>query len=140
MAIKKLNPTHLPANLKTIRRRWALNQEQLAGLLGLQSKGNAAAVISNWERGLNQPGLDYLLRLQDLTQLDLNRLLRSALTLEDLPGRPVRQRPYLLPAEEPLPRVEEPAVPYGDLYDYRRLVARVRELTERVERLEGRNG
>jgi len=87
-----LKPTHLPANLKTIRRRCALNQEQLADLLGLQSKGNPAAVISNWERGLNQPGLDYLLRLQDLTQLDLTRLLRSALTLEDLPGRPKGRR------------------------------------------------
>ncbi len=82
-----MKTSHLPANLKTIRRRWALNQEQLAGLLGLQSKGNPAAVISNWERGLNQPGLDYLLALQDLTQLDLNRLLRSVLTLDDLPGR-----------------------------------------------------
>ncbi len=131
---------HLPQNLKTIRSRWRLSQEEMAGLLRIESKGSKPAVVSNWERGINNPGIDYLLRLQDIARVDLNRLLRSYLAFEDIPPQPVLEKPYPLPEEQAPPRVREPVTPYGELYDYRELVRVVKTLQERVAKLENGNG
>lgn len=134
---KKVQTAYLPQNLKTIRTRWRLSQEEMADLLRIESKGSKSAVVSNWERGVNNPGIDYLLRLQDIAQVDLNRLLRSFLSFEDIPPQPVLEKPYPLPEEQAPPQMREPVTPYGELYDYRELVRVVRALEKRVEKLEG---
>jgi len=131
---------YLSQNLKTIRNRWRLSQEEMAGLLRIESKGSKSAVVSNWERGINNPGIDYLLRLQDIARVDLNRLLRSYLAFEDIPPQPVLEKPYPLPGDRPPQQVREPETPYGELYDYRELVRVVKTLQEQVAKLESGNG
>jgi transcriptional regulator with XRE-family HTH domain len=76
-------------NIRAERARAGLTQEDLAGALGL-----TRSAISSWERGLREPGLNYLVPLCGALGVDLADLFRGIpagdlrlLGLQDLRAR-----------------------------------------------------
>lgn len=118
-------------NIWVIRKRWRMNQDEFASLLGL-NRGN----ISNYERGQNTPDVVFLVKMQDLTGVNARDLVYSSLNPEIVPIQPLDGK-----AEPPVspPEFKEPNSAYvseSKLYNVVELVKRVELLTKKMELLE----
>lgn len=59
-------------NLSALRKERRLTQAALADLLGVQPR-----LLGRWEQGQGKPQFDYLLKLADVLEVSLDRLLRG---------------------------------------------------------------
>jgi transcriptional regulator with XRE-family HTH domain len=121
----------LARNIWIVRKRWRMNQDEFASLLGL-NRGN----ISNYERGQNTPDVVFLVKLQDLTGVNAKDLCYSSLEAETIPIQPLDGKSGA--AASP-PEFEEPNSAYSPesrLYNIVELVKRVELLTKKIELLE----
>lgn len=59
-------------NLKILRKKNKLTQEDLASCLNLSSK-----TISSWEKGRSEPKIDMLLKLSDYFNVTLDALIKG---------------------------------------------------------------
>jgi transcriptional regulator with XRE-family HTH domain len=99
----------LGAGLRAARRGAGLTQKQLAEALGV-----ASLTVSRWERGVSTPSVPRLRQIAELTSSDVTTLIRSV----DATARVAA----------------ELAVIREDVAETRKLVARVAESLERLER------
>jgi len=74
---------HLSNNIKTLRKRQGLTQEDLSRALE-----KTKATISDYEKGKSTPPLEVALQLCDIFQVDLNSLVLRDLSKEALAGAP----------------------------------------------------
>lgn len=114
----------IPHNLKLIRARLALSQEAFAQKLEV-TKG----MINQYEQGKSSPQVDFLLKLQYLTGLSIERLV-----YHDLPAE-------AFPENMDIDNIQEPAEAYRrqrNLYDIRTLVEVVKEMQADIEALKKR--
>jgi transcriptional regulator with XRE-family HTH domain len=73
-------------NLAALRKERQLTQAALADLLGVQPR-----LLGRWEQSQGKPQFDYLLKLADVLEVSLDRLLRGA--SDDVPaGFDIRNR------------------------------------------------
>lgn len=103
----------LGAGLRAARRRAGLTQKQLAEALGV-----ASLTVSRWERGVSTPSIPRLRQIAELTSSELTTLIRSV----DATARVAAE----------LAAIRE------DIAETRKLVARVAESLERLERVRSR--
>jgi len=124
-------PSHmnaLPHNLKAIRKRWRMSQDDFGELLGLK-RGS----VSNYERELNAPKLDILIQLQDITGINIKDLCYRKLNKQEILEKPLQEQTIKQSiAEEPPPTYLTKA----DLYNFHELVKRVHELEQIIQQLE----
>lgn len=73
----------LATNIATIRRCWGLEQTEFAELMGV-----SRFVVSNWEKGRNEPNLAIAAKLEQMTGLSLSVLLDQELRGQDIPEKP----------------------------------------------------
>ena len=70
--------------IKLVREQKGLLQSQLASLIGVKSSG----VISNWEKGINKPDADKIVKLCEVLDISVSYLLnyhgKSQLELDPL--------------------------------------------------------
>ncbi|RKL61433.1 XRE family transcriptional regulator [Thermoanaerobacteraceae bacterium SP2] len=60
---------NLGDNLKQLRQKIGLRQEDVAKMVGVER-----STLANWERGAKQPGLEILVKLSQLFGVSLNEL------------------------------------------------------------------
>lgn len=73
----------LSKNIRTIRKKWELNQKDFGALLGM---GKTA--VSKWELGENEPSLKTMLWLSDNTGISIRRLVLEELERSDIVDSP----------------------------------------------------
>jgi transcriptional regulator with XRE-family HTH domain len=59
-------------NLATLRKQRQLTQQELADLLDIQPR-----LLGRWEQGKGKPQFDYIVKLADVLEVTLDRLLRG---------------------------------------------------------------
>lgn len=94
----------LAKNIKKIRRRWKLDQQEFAELLDSKSPR-----ISTYELAKVLPGIDFILRLQNLTDINVKDLAYKKLTPYDIPENPLLENTFVTKKEidiEELPQKE----------------------------------
>lgn len=65
--------TQFGANLVALRKARGLTQNELADLLDIQPR-----LLGRWERGQGKPQFDYLVKLADVLEVSIDRLVRGA--------------------------------------------------------------
>ncbi|MDR1703748.1 MAG: helix-turn-helix transcriptional regulator [Clostridiales bacterium] len=68
----------LNENLKTLRKRKGLSQEELASRLNVVRQ-----TVSKWEKGLSVPDADMLIRVADIFEISVSELLGARLDNEE---------------------------------------------------------
>ena len=79
----------LPSNLKTIRKKWKLDQEHFAKLMEV-NRGK----MSQYEIGRTKPNIFFIVRLQNLTNINVQELMFSDLKDHQIPREPLRDNIY----------------------------------------------
>lgn len=119
----------LPENIKRIREKWKMTQEEFAVLMD-----SKRARISHYENGNNDPDLFFMLRLQDFAQISIADLCRKKLEMQEIIENP---------SQEKLSSVADSLQGYYSEEDYLYLpflVEQLKELQKRVDRLETQIG
>ncbi|MFC1750741.1 helix-turn-helix domain-containing protein [Pseudomonadota bacterium] len=70
--IEHWNMADFSNNLIEIRKERGLTQQELADLLVIQPR-----LVGRWEQGKGKPQFDYILRLADVLEVSIDRLLRG---------------------------------------------------------------
>ena len=63
---------NFPDNLKILRKKNKLTQEDLASCLNISPK-----TISSWEKGRSEPKIDFLIRLSDYFNVSIDELIKE---------------------------------------------------------------
>ena len=121
----------LARNIWVIRKRWRMNQDEFASLLGL-NRGN----ISNYERGQNTPDVVFLIKLQDLTGVNAKDICYSTLDPELIPIQPLDGKAISPVSPSEFKEPDSPYISESRLYNIVELVKRVELLTKKIELLE----
>lgn len=110
----------LPNNLKLIRKKWKVNQEEFANLFDI-SRG----AVATYEGGVNEPKLKLLLKLVELSGIGIYEMCMTDLNEEDIPNNPYSS----------LPEIPKPKTPIqlDPSYDYE---SRIADLEKRVDALQ----
>jgi predicted transcriptional regulator len=74
---------YLPENLKKIRKKWRLNQEEMGGLFDVKRD-----TIRRYEEGSVEVPLSVALKLEELTGILVGRLCRVQVPLQEIPTAP----------------------------------------------------
>ena len=123
---------HLGINIKLIRKRWKIKQEDFAVLFKV-NRGS----ITNYEREINTPDVNFMIQLQDLTGINIRDLYHKKLDLEDIPKKPLEFREGdNLPEPDQEVKSQTSKHPYNLIH----LVERVKELEEEMKDLKGNIG
>lgn len=85
---------NLAANIKKIRRRWKLDQQEFADLLD-SKRGR----ISQYEIGNNNPSIEFMITLQNYTNINIADLAYKTLTPYDIPESPLLGNTFLTKKE-----------------------------------------
>jgi transcriptional regulator with XRE-family HTH domain len=129
----EITPTELPENIKKIRERWKLSQEDFATLM--QSKRGR---IGHYEAGNNDPSLSFMLLLQYYTQISINDLCRKKLALSEILTKPAaglfevgKEKLY---GESALHGYvgEDPPLSGSDWYSFHFLVLKIKEMDDKI--------
>lgn len=114
-------------NIKQIRKRWRIKQEDFASLFNVKR-----ASITNYERNINTPDVSFMIRLQDITGINIRDLYYKKLNPEDIPSRPLEFR-----EGDPLPKVDQEVKhkTSQDPYNLIHLVERVKDLEEKMDEI-----
>jgi len=115
-------------NIKNIRKRWGMDQVEFAEFMDL-TKG----MISQYERGNNDPRIPFLLRLSDLTGIPSKRLYEEEILLSEIPPEPIKG--------ERLPVVSESPVRYKSSQasaDPQKMMELLEDILRRLAALESR--
>lgn len=74
----------LPKNLRRIREKWGLKVWEMAELFGIKR-----STYGKYEVAKAMPKIDFLIKLQDLTHINIKDLVDSELTNDDIPKKPL---------------------------------------------------
>lgn len=77
----------LGENIKTIRKRWSMNRDEFGELMD-----STGPRISQYEIKNNEPKIPFIIRLQQLTNVNTYDLYYSILPIEDIPPKPLLDR------------------------------------------------
>lgn len=111
-------------NLQFVRKVWGLTQSQFGKYFNL-----TRPQVASYEQGHAQPKLDFLFFFSDVLGIELNEIVKQNLTIEQIPASPIdgkKERIRLAPIRA----IDDPLMNYPALVDY------VRELEERVTKIE----
>ena len=67
-------------NLKQLRQKMGLRQDDVAGMVKVER-----STVSNWERGVKQPGLNILVKLSEIYGVSMDELVGIGKTTPPLP-------------------------------------------------------
>lgn len=107
-------------NFCTIRSAWKLGQQEMADLLQIK-KGRYQA----YEVNRNEPDLEVMCRLEDLTGIPIKRLFRHAIMLKEIPDKPLTEDNEIRTENT----AREPSPIYGEIQLIKR---NLEELEKRV--------
>lgn len=110
----------LSINLKTIREKWKYNQHQIEALLNL-NRGS----ISSYETGKAEPKIITLVRLYEITNIDLYRLIVHEISNDEIPAKPYES-------------IEQHPAKEEELLTDEQIAEEVRILTEQVAEISAR--
>lgn len=93
-------PMQLADNIKSIRKKWKLKQEEFGEIFEL-GRGS----ISTYEGGVNEPKIKFLLRLYELTGISIYDICTRKLDKTEIPTQPLNTPPgrsaRVLPTPDP---------------------------------------
>lgn len=69
----------LPQNLRFLRKKQRVSQQELADVMGI-----ARTTLGDYERGKTEPNIDTLIRLASFFDINVDQLINSKLSLDDL--------------------------------------------------------
>jgi transcriptional regulator with XRE-family HTH domain len=71
-------------NLKTLRKVWHLSQDEFGRMFGL-NRGN----INSYEGDKNDPSMDFLLQLEEISGIMLSRFYKTQILESEVPPKPL---------------------------------------------------
>lgn len=74
---------YIGQNLKTIRKKWGDNQTDFGARFGMSK-----TLVSKWELGETEPGLQVLIWLEDQTGIPMRTLIEEEIMAEDIGHKP----------------------------------------------------
>ena len=108
----------LGENLRTLRKRWKMNQEEMGRRLGV-----VRSHYSKWEKGTVRFPLEAAFELSKSTGISINDFLRKRLEEKDFPALPIEEGGKAVARG-----ADNASVPDAGDYDLRNIVATVSEL------------
>lgn len=118
----------LGRNIKKVRKRWGMDQNVFSEFMGL-TKG----MISTYERGNNDPRIPFLIRLSDLTGIQVKRLYEEEILLSEIPAEPLKE--WQLPAVSESPVRYKPSTAPADP---QKMMELLEDILRRLDDLESR--
>jgi transcriptional regulator with XRE-family HTH domain len=122
-------------NLKVIRKKWGFNtQDEFVNFLP-GSLRVSAPTLSTYERGRSFPGVIFMVELQRLTGINVERLCTEPISPAEIPEQPITYQQALpdpMILREPTYTLDEE----NSLYYLPNLILQVRELERRLQDLE----
>ena len=79
---------YLGANIRKIRKAWGLQQPEFAEVFGL-----TRGPIGHYERDFNQPSLDFMCQLEEMTRIPIYDLCKRFVNNEEIPDAPLEREP-----------------------------------------------
>lgn len=117
----------LSQNLKQIRKKWRLSQEEFAKLFDV-----AAGTMHTYEIGRSEPKLKFLLRLYEITGIPINEISTRLVNESEIPDNPGKVVLDRMKKDNATPLTQDP------LYNHHMMVKKIKELEERVKGLENK--